>query len=92
MWLQLLRQQADVGAGLSQSGGASARLRTLSSVEGSHIMWPSAGDMSEKGKGRRLLREKADVLAATPDVLTEAGFAAQGAITKHRRPAPRRLL
>ena len=38
---------------------------------------PSAGDMSEKGKGRRLLREKADVLAATPGVLTEDGFAAQ---------------
>ena len=40
-------------------------------------MWPSAGDMSGKGKGRRLLREKADVLAATPDALTEDGFAAQ---------------
>lgn len=70
--------RAEVGVGLSQTSGATPRIRALSSVEGSHVMWPAEEDMPEGGKGRRLLREKDAIMASIQDCLTEDGWTAQG--------------
>ena len=56
-------------AGEDGSGG----LRALSSVEDSHLVWPTLNQLAKDGKGERLLAEKDAILAQTTPCLTEEG-------------------
>ena len=52
---------------------ATPSLRSLSSVEASYVAWPEEADMPEKGRGKRLLAEKADILSSVQTLLTDDG-------------------
>lgn len=53
--------------------GTSPALRALSSVEASHVLWPSEGDMPAGGKGQQLLKEREKILAGSTECFTDEG-------------------
>ena len=55
----------------------SASLRALSSVDSTYVAWPTVDEMPEKGKGKRLLAEKGDILTSMQSFLTEDGYNAE---------------